>query len=103
MMPPLPEVGGYVYNESGLMLSVSEEAAVERLLLAYGRAVAEACICEIERLRAEVAALTKDAERYRWLRENRRIRCLDDARYYYEPREAEKCDAAIDAAMKDKP
>ena len=48
MMPPLPNVGGYVYNESGLMLSVSEEAAVERLLLAYGRAVAEACICENE-------------------------------------------------------
>ncbi len=40
MMPKLPEVGWFVYDESGLMLSASEEAAVERLLLAYGKAIA---------------------------------------------------------------
>ena len=51
-MPALPEVDRYVYDESGLMLSASEEAAVERLLLAYGLAVAEACAAKCDEMAA---------------------------------------------------
>ena len=49
---------------------------------------------------AERDALREDAERYRWLLDNRHIRCLDDRRYYYEPYAKGICDAAIDKARK---
>jgi hypothetical protein len=62
---------------------------------------------ELRRLSAEVVALRKDAERYRWLRERYQILTnempakalgLDLRRLYVNTRE--KFDTAIDAAMK---
>ena len=44
---------------------------IEELRVMCSRTCDDA-IAEIERLRAEVAALTKDAERYRWLRDAER-------------------------------
>jgi len=62
----------------------------------------EAAADEIERLRAELEALRKDAERYRWLRNG----CDDKGSPA--TRIAANCygmewDAAIDAAMGEKP
>ena len=51
----------------------------------------DAVVAQVEQLRA-------DAERYRWLRDSERIRCLDDSHYYYRKYSADRCDAAIDAA-----
>ena len=56
---------------------------------------------EITRLRAENESLSKDAERYRWLRVNP-VRCAkfaDDQIYGRTKHVPELFDAAIDAAM----
>ena len=61
---------------------------------------------EIERLRAEVAGLREDAERYRHMRNNSQFQSRNGpGLYWYLPRygrgdEGEQLDAAIDAARK---
>ena len=55
---------------------------------------------ELAAAKAEIERLREDAERYRWLRDNKHIQCLDDRRYYYEPYAKRICDAAIDKARK---
>ena len=61
---------------------------------------------EIERLRAEVAGLRGDAERYRHMRNNSQFQSRNGpGLYWYLPRygrgdEGEQLDAAIDAARK---
>lgn len=60
---------------------------------------------EIERLRAEVAGLREDAERYRHMRNNSQFQSRNGpGLYWYLPRygrgdEGEQLDAAIDAAL----
>lgn len=52
---------------------------------------------ELERLRAEVAALRKDAERYRWLRDI----ATDSDWEFISDQVADNTDAAIDVAMRE--
>ena len=73
---------------------------------AYAAAVSAAKDAEIERLRAEVAGLREDAERYRHMRNNSQFQSRNGpGLYWYLPRygrgdEGEQLDAAIDAARK---
>ena len=68
--------------------------------------VGEEAADEIERLRAEVAGLREDAERYRHMRNNSQFQSRNGpGLYWYLPRygrgdEGEQLDAAIDAARK---
>ena len=70
--------------------------------VARGRQAAD----EIERLRAEVAGLREDAERYRHMRNNSQFQSRNGpGLYWYLPRglqgdDGEQLDAAIDAARK---
>jgi hypothetical protein len=58
---------------------------------------------ELDRLRAEVEALRKDAERYKWLRDHGDTGCTEKDGYGGQTlRMDERLDAAIDAAMGDK-
>lgn len=61
---------------------------------------------QLTQLRAEVERLRKDAERYRWLRENLYVEdgCLEMAKNIYCPSALNKADidAAIDAAKEEK-
>ena len=72
----------------------------------YAAAVSASKDAEIERLRAEVAGLREDAERYRHMRNNSQFQSRNGpGLYWYLPRygrgdEGEQLDAAIDAARK---
>jgi len=52
----------------------------------------------VETLRNQLAAAQKDAERYRWLRDDKRGRSLSVSSLAFD---AELSDAAVDAAMKE--
>ena len=66
---------------------------------AYTAAVSAAKDKEIERLRADVAGLREDAERYRWLRD--KLDVSDQATWnIFMSEGVEQWDAAIDAARK---
>lgn len=54
---------------------------------------------EIDRLKAENDSLRKDAERYRWLRDDEYLHAWADLHVCDEHRRAEVTDKAIDAAM----
>ena len=75
-------------------------------MLQYAGAVSASKDAEIERLRAEVAGLREDAERYRHMRNNSQFQSRNGpGLYWYLPRygrgdEGEQLDAAIDAARK---
>jgi hypothetical protein len=61
-------------------------------------------VAEVERLTAENAALRKDAERYRWLRDSAGNDIMEKLMAECSPpRWDELVDAAIDAAMGEKP
>jgi hypothetical protein len=67
-------------------------------------AVMREAAAEIERLTAALAAAEVDAQRYQWLRSSSNV----DGPHVYGPDddcilEFEACDAAIDAAQKEKP
>ena len=57
---------------------------------------------EIERLKADIDAPRRDAERYRWLRERAWFQFEFDGRYGDSGETVQELDAAIDAAMGDK-
>ena len=56
---------------------------------------------EIDRLRAELAAAQKDAERYRWMRDKRDYSVICERAGDLYLRMPNELDAAIDAAMKE--
>lgn len=56
------------------------------------------CRSAAEAMSAELEALRKDAERYRWLRDPNNMRARELFRYYGDV-DATELDAAIDAAM----
>ena len=85
-------------------IGLIQYAGVE--MLQYAGEVSAAKDAEIERLRAEVAGLREDAERYRHMRNNSQFQSRNGpGLYWYLPRygrgdEGEQLDAAIDAARK---
>ena len=85
-------------------IGLIQYAGVE--MLQYAGAVSASKDAEIERLRAEVAGLREDAERYRHMRNNSQFQSRNGpGLYWYLPRygrgdEGEQLDAAIDAARK---
>jgi hypothetical protein len=97
-LPPLPETAHRGPTGTGDYFN----AYTADQMHAYATAATAA-------LRAEMDALRRDAERYRWLRDNGGdwaiCQWLDDDRegigYYREGRAAHVVDAAIDAAMKE--
>lgn len=58
----------------------------------------ETIAADCEEAAAELEALRKDAERYRWLRDPNNMRARELFRYYGDV-DATELDAAIDAAM----
>ena len=85
-------------------IGLIQYAGVE--MLQYAGEVSAAKDAEIERLRADVAGLREDAERYRHMRNNSQFQSRNGpGLYWYLPRygrgdEGEQLDAAIDAARK---
>jgi hypothetical protein len=81
----------------GLEIGISREEAEEFVAWVNARIAAPPAAAPSE----DNEALRRDAERYRWLRDNARGRALSVSAICWEldPR---KCDAAIDAAMEDK-